>query len=492
MIDHFLSAEYEREVRAGQNRDLVDALKRLPNEDLYKLASGQVKLAYGDGDVDDWLQKYKGTPLFERAVSLERSKLELDATEQAQRQEREEVMKGLRDDTIGDERDRLCLEKRVLDLELATAQAGGAGPDELEAQEGAGLEMAQQAHETEMAQQGKPPIPAAPGAPQAGGGDGQAPKEEKPKPKGMTVSVKQEAEEEPKPPAAEKQAGYPGVLKTLSGSAARVAEEGAHKFPHPKLIAEANKFRGATQDARALVGGTLGATALLRHGHEDKAGMEQKIAGVDAIARSMARQDAKLAFAVTEKGHKFDAERYRMLSRHQAEKAQQGQEYGALGYRTPEGKREYGNVLNALRFSPGLERPEEKARHYEYAAKKHEQGSNAWNPFGGTMTPSQHEEGGTAGTFVSSYGKAVPKTAGIADMGMKALGAVKPFAQTLGAGAKEVGQAFASGGAKAGLGALKNVGGIVAQSHPLGTAALAGGAGMAAGSMLGHNRSPQR
>ena len=302
MIDHYLTALYENDVRSNENRELVEALKGFSNDELRKLANGEMKLAsYGDGDVDDWLQKYQGTPLFERAVAIEKQKLELDAAEQAQRQEREEVMKSLRDDTISDQRDQLCLEKRVLDLELATQQAGGAGnADALEAQEGAGLEMAQQAHETEMAQQGKPPVP-------------QTPEQPKPKPKSMTVSVKQEDS----------------------------SDEGDKPKEEPKP--------------------------------DEKQAMAAKIAAFENVARKMAQQDAKTA---------------------------------------------------AL------------------------------------------------------------KTAGIGDLVARGAQALKPFGSAVAGGARDVAGAARAGGLKAGLQEAKNVGGVIAQAHPLATAGAAGAAGLGAGMAL--------
>ena len=107
----------------------------------------------------------------------------------------------------------------------------------------------------------------------------------------------------------------------------------------------------------------------------------------------------KIAFAVTEKGHKFDAEKHRLLARQSAEQAEhlQQPEYNALG--TSAG---IGSPLGALRFhymtgSGG--RPDVEARHHEYVAKKHEEGRNAWNPWGGLSTPSSYEQGATPGFF---------------------------------------------------------------------------------------------
>ncbi len=118
---------------------------------------------------------------------------------------------------------------------------------------------------------------------------------------------------------------------------------------------------------------------------------------------------AKMGFAVTEKGHKFDAEMYRLMARQDAERAEHSQNYGALPHRGAAKS----SLLDKLRFGiidENQQRPDINARHHEYAAKKHEGGSNAWNPLGGMLTPSSHEEGGTPG-LLGELGKSKPKHA---------------------------------------------------------------------------------
>ncbi len=120
-----------------------------------------------------------------------------------------------------------------------------------------------------------------------------------------------------------------------------------------------------------------------------------------ASIRAFTEELEKISFAVTEKGHKFDAEKHHLLARQKAEQAEhlQQPEYNALG--TTAG---WGNVGGVLRFGYGHDRPDMKARHHEYVAKKHDEGKNAWNPLGGTLTPGPHEQGATPG-FFGSYGK---------------------------------------------------------------------------------------
>lgn len=136
------------------------------------------------------------------------------------------------------------------------------------------------------------------------------------------------------------------------------------------------------------------------------------------VGKKFPGMEKKEAFAVTEKGHQHDAEAYELLARQMAERAALMEQYKGLGHMQEGGGTNYGSIGGVTRFnaaSPlstpfGFQRPDEAARHYEYAAKKHREGSNAWNPFGGALTPSQHEEGGVPG-LLGGYGKSVPKPA---------------------------------------------------------------------------------
>lgn len=107
---------------------------------------------------------------------------------------------------------------------------------------------------------------------------------------------------------------------------------------------------------------------------------------------------AKLGFAITQKGHDFDSKLYEMKARHAAERMALGEEFGAQRFGGPTPPEGSGGALerlvNIARFGSS-EAMEGDPRHLEYAAKQHAQGSNAWNPLGGSMTPSSHEQGGT-------------------------------------------------------------------------------------------------
>jgi len=112
----------------------------------------------------------------------------------------------------------------------------------------------------------------------------------------------------------------------------------------------------------------------------------------------MAAARMKVAFSITEKGHKYDAAIARQEAENHAKRMriQERQGVQALGgsRRAQSGLSVPEQILTDLRFAN--EDPLE-LRHQEYVAKKHEQGRNAYNPFGGMLTPSKYEHGGTPG-----------------------------------------------------------------------------------------------
>lgn len=112
----------------------------------------------------------------------------------------------------------------------------------------------------------------------------------------------------------------------------------------------------------------------------------------------------KLAFSVTERGHEFDADEAAMRQKFHTDMARRLQEEDAIGYRDPDkGETNFANLLSLLRFGSGGH-PTADARRQQYVEKKHREGSNAWNPFGGMLTPIPEERGATSGIF-GQYGK---------------------------------------------------------------------------------------
>jgi hypothetical protein len=138
---------------------------------------------------------------------------------------------------------------------------------------------------------------------------------------------------------------------------------------------------GSAPGADAQGAGALGPVAP--EGQQEGSGDAHKLGSV------------KKAFAVTDEGHKFDSEYYGMKARHAAEEMGLLQAYGAMGSAS-----RMGSLGRSLRFGA----PTEDPRHLEYAAAKHREGKNAWNPLGGAITPSSHESNGST----LQYGEHAP------------------------------------------------------------------------------------
>lgn len=291
MLDKFLAVSYSAGLKKTASRQLIDKLKEFPIDELKKLASGdaECKLAYamdcakeGSGE-GTWLDKYKGTPLFAKAVEMEKQLLQLDMEDQARR-EQERAQQPQPSDTWA-KRDAIQLQKRMLDLDLVMAQNGGdptAGapaeavppeaaleppapkepkaPKEEPAAAPEGAAAGGEPSEEELlaaleqeqagAGEGAPPQPPKPKAPpqQAQGEgeeeeteEGQPPKKDD-KAKGMSVEVKQSAA---KVAAIAISAG--ALLAKTAGSDAKLKREIAKK--HPSLAKTAAGTPGQIIDA---------------------------------------------------------------------------------------------------------------------------------------------------------------------------------------------------------------------------------------------------
>ena len=161
MLDQFLAVSYAHEQEKTASVALAEKLKHFPVAELRKLAAGDPtsKLAYlcDDNSGQTWLDKFKGTPLFEQAIEIERSILAMEGQAQEQRAQSNSQCAA---------RDALNLKKRMLDLDLVMSREMGAGPDaampqaapqaapapvEPEAQEEAGVQLLEQAQAEEQA-----------------------------------------------------------------------------------------------------------------------------------------------------------------------------------------------------------------------------------------------------------------------------------------------------------------------------------------------------
>jgi hypothetical protein len=151
MFEQWLSVAYRQDQEKTASRRMVDQLKRLPMDELLKAASGDPtsKLAYVDGPSDErdsWIGKYKGSPLFSKAVELEKSLLQIDMEENARRAEENAEPKASSDSY--ERKDAIKLQQRMLDLDLAME---GAGVENPEAKEEEGVQLLEQAQQEEAA-----------------------------------------------------------------------------------------------------------------------------------------------------------------------------------------------------------------------------------------------------------------------------------------------------------------------------------------------------
>lgn len=139
MLDEFLQVAYTTQTRKQAQYELVGLMEGLPVVELKKIASGTpIAELYGhldktaylaeacnpDGTPKSFLEKFKGTPLFDQALALEQQELQAEMADMQKRQERRQ--QNAADDSLYDAKDRLRVQKRLLELELAKQEMGGA------------------------------------------------------------------------------------------------------------------------------------------------------------------------------------------------------------------------------------------------------------------------------------------------------------------------------------------------------------------------------
>ena len=139
MLDKFLEVAYTRTKEAEDKTRLVESMRKLPNELLMKIASGEEKLAFMGHGGESWLDKFKGSPLFGQAIQLEEQQLQLDMSNK--QQWAAESAKRTQDDAV---RDELCVKKKMLGLELAKQQEAQLQHEMTETPEDEAMESPQQ------------------------------------------------------------------------------------------------------------------------------------------------------------------------------------------------------------------------------------------------------------------------------------------------------------------------------------------------------------
>ena len=385
MFETFLKTAHQNDKKAADERTLVEAMKKLPPEVLFKLASGEAKLgssylkACSPGGCEgmEWVEQFKDTPLFEQALQLEQQAIQLEQMEQQYRAQRDAERE--QEPKFWEMQDRIRLQKRLLGLQLAAGQLQQAG-----------------ATVTSV-----PPGPAAP------------------------------------PPSATEAAGG-GAPSPTDGKVAF--------------------------DRAALLG------QRMAHGDYERAVTTN-------LAAELGRSLAKTAFAVTDAGHAFDAADYgaqrdAVGARREARKDYRSAAPGMHGAHTAgEILGLAGGAAPVMGLSgPGLVSDVAdmlRERHLNYAADRHAEGHNAYNPLGGLLTPTSRE--------TKTKEKKALDAGALAGLGQQAMGFLR----------KNPGAALgAAAGAAGGLahGLQKDQQG---QRHLLSGLAQ-GAAGAAGGALAGH------
>lgn len=124
MLDVFLQAGYAKEKRASASLEMTRLMMKLPQAELLKIASGEVG-APKNGSSEEWLEKFRGTPLLDQAFQLAQEEIALDMQDIQERQQRREEDATRPDHYVA--KDQLGLKKRLLELELMKDETGGGG-----------------------------------------------------------------------------------------------------------------------------------------------------------------------------------------------------------------------------------------------------------------------------------------------------------------------------------------------------------------------------
>lgn len=129
MIDHYLHVLFEQEKKASAREQMVDAMMKLPDELLHRIAMGE-KIAMCE-EPGGWLDKFQGTALHEQALQLEQQQLELDI--QRQQARLEEMEQHPMREQLSNAEDQIRVQKKILELELSKSELQRVNEPTLEA-----------------------------------------------------------------------------------------------------------------------------------------------------------------------------------------------------------------------------------------------------------------------------------------------------------------------------------------------------------------------
>lgn len=129
MLDAFLEVVSGHAKVAAARGQMMASLERLPSSELRKIASGEAVPKAASEDGTSWLEKFRGSPLFDQALELEKEDLDIQMQEQHRRQVESEMRSQLPTwDETDLRRTNLSIKRKLLELDLAGAALDGASP----------------------------------------------------------------------------------------------------------------------------------------------------------------------------------------------------------------------------------------------------------------------------------------------------------------------------------------------------------------------------
>lgn len=315
MLDVFLNTVYRHEAEKTASAALEEKLRTMPADLVEKIAFGGISATKcGDSpEAKCWLDNFKGTPLFEKAVELERAEIQLEQQDIEQRMQQQTQDSWTK-------RDALRLQKKMLELDLALEGAGApAAAVAPEAAEDAAIGTLEQVQAEEAAagegntpeeqmendaiaelhaahgEGAASPGPPAPKAPPAAKAAPPKPPEAKKPPPGPSTAgagpspfplkeqpkqpAKKESPKEGAPPAEdEKQASF---YRDLAGQAKNLGKDVGKTLIH--------EHPGATHAVAGTAGFGVGAALGNRGRAKDEKQAALKVAAADAAGRLLAK-----------------------------------------------------------------------------------------------------------------------------------------------------------------------------------------------------------
>lgn len=124
MLDAFTEVLVKQAERKKNEDELYELMMQLPVDEIAKFAFAETACIAKEADDNDWLKKYEGTALFDRAVALEEELLAIEAKRIERRMDRPV------EDDLWSKEDMIRLKKRMLDLELHKGGIAASSEDE--------------------------------------------------------------------------------------------------------------------------------------------------------------------------------------------------------------------------------------------------------------------------------------------------------------------------------------------------------------------------